>query len=89
MAFIVLWLTILSSYLLQALLSSDSNGVASTSISRCSVYVTDENTITGLVFPVDPVVVSLKDYDSAETAGQPINGYPLICITVSFLVIYY
>lgn len=70
-------------YSTQVLLSSDSNAVASVSINRCSVYVTDENSVTGLVFPVDPVVVSLKNYDNADTIVQPINGYPLVCITVS------
>jgi len=67
----------------QVLLSSDSNGVASLDASKCSVYITDEGSVTGLIFPVDPVVVSLKDYDNVDTASTYVNGYPLICVTVS------
>lgn len=70
------------------LLSSDANGVASLSLSRTSIYITDENSVTGLVFPVDPIVVSLRDYDSAKSANEPTNGYPLICVTVSYITYY-
>ena len=70
-------------YHLQVLISSDANGVATVLQGRMPVYITDENSVSGLVFPVDPIVVSLKDYDSAKGAGTPINGYPLICVTVS------
>ncbi|XP_047126620.1 FRAS1-related extracellular matrix protein 2 isoform X2 [Hydra vulgaris] len=35
-----------------------------------------------VLFPSNPVVVSLNDYDNVANAKiQPINGYPLICIT--------
>lgn len=64
-------------------MSSDSQGIATLVTSRCAIYITDENSMAGLVFPVDPIVISLKKYDSVGIPGEnPMNGYPLVCITV-------
>ena len=36
-----------------------------------------------MVFPLRPMVVSLRDYDDAENADPlPVNGYPVVCVTV-------
>ena len=37
------------------------------------------------VFPLPPVVVSLEDYDNAGEGRDPDEGYPVVCISVSFL----
>jgi len=69
--------------LFQVLMSSDSNGIALSDVKRCAIFITDDDNVNGLVFPVDPVVVSLKSYDSASENTAILNGYPVICVTVS------
>ena len=48
------------------------------------VYIEENLYRTGVTFPLIPTVVSLKDYDDMSKAkAEPIQGYPLICVTVS------
>lgn len=51
---------------------------------RAQVVIEEKNRLADVVFPLKPLVVSLRDYDQAATAeSNPINGYPVICVTVS------
>lgn len=45
--------------------------------------IEEKNRLADVVFPLRPLVVSLRDYDNAAKADlNPVNGYPVICITV-------
>lgn len=51
---------------------------------RAMVYIEENKKIADVVFPTQPVVVSLRDYDLPRSAIEnPIHGYPVVCITVS------
>ena len=46
--------------------------------------IEEKNRLADVVFPLRPLVVSLQDYDAGARADlSPINGYPVICVTVS------
>ena len=49
------------------------------------MYIEENSKLADVVFPVPPIVVSLKDYDSVATSAQklPVQGYPLVCVSVS------
>ena len=50
------------------------------------VYIEEKNKMADVVFPRKPVVVSLKDYDHVSSTDRVvINGFPLICVTVSIM----
>nr|KAG5696530.1 hypothetical protein BaRGS_021066 [Batillaria attramentaria] len=50
--------------------------------SKAIVYIEEKDEIADVTFPSKPMVVSLRDYDRAEEAEQnPVQGYPLVCIT--------
>ena len=65
-------------------LSKDRNGVALIENNKVIVYIQENLYPTGVTFPLIPTVVSLRDYDDVNKAPtEPIQGYPLVCVTVS------
>lgn len=65
-------------------LTRDKNRVAIIDNDKTIVYIEENLHRTGVTFPLIPTVVSLKDYDDISKAdAKPIQGYPLICVTVS------
>lgn len=65
-------------------LTKDSNRVALIESNKVIVYIQENLYRTGVTFPLIPTVVSLRDYDDISKAkAEPIQGYPLICVTVS------
>ena len=53
------------------------------------MYIEENSRLADVIFPVPPVVVSLRDYDNVGIAAQklPVQGYPLVCVSVSRKVI--
>ena len=52
--------------------------------SKAIVFIEERTEVADVTFPTKPIVLSLRDYDRAEDADQnPVQGYPLVCITVS------
>lgn len=52
--------------------------------SRAMIYIEENSKMADVVFPTKPIVVSLKDYDDVSSADDRIiNGYPVICVSVS------
>ncbi|KAL4230245.1 FRAS1-related extracellular matrix protein 2 [Mactra antiquata] len=51
--------------------------------SRAIVYIEENSQLADVIFPVQPLIVSLRDYDRVEQSIniRPINGYPLICVS--------
>ena len=48
------------------------------------MFIEEKTEVADVTFPTKPLVVSLRDYDRAEDSAQnPVQGYPLVCITVS------
>ena len=65
-------------------LTKDRNRVALIESSKVIVYIQENLYRTGVTFPLIPTVVSLRDYDDiSEAKADPVQGYPLICVTVS------
>ena len=65
-------------------LTKDRNRVALIESDKVIVYIEENLYRTGVTFPLIPAVVSLKDYDDISKAkAEPLQGYPLICVTVS------
>ena len=65
-------------------LTKDRNRVALIESNKVIVYIQENLHRTGVTFPLIPTVVSLRDYDDISKAKkEPIQGYPLICVTVS------
>lgn len=63
-------------------LKPDENEVASLGLKKMIIYIEEHGRRTGVTFPLKPRVASLRDYDDLKTARkQPIQGYPLICVT--------
>ncbi|XP_053399449.1 FRAS1-related extracellular matrix protein 2-like isoform X2 [Mercenaria mercenaria] len=65
-------------------LSQDRNMIAEVHHnSRATVYIEENSKFIDVVFPVPPLVVSLRDLDRVDRAMnmKPINGYPLICVS--------
>lgn len=51
---------------------------------KAIVFIDERSEVADVTFPSKPVVVSLRDYDDIEGAKpNPVQGYPLICVTVS------
>lgn len=49
------------------------------------MYINQQRILADVTFPSPPTVVSLLDYDdTANAAVNPTNGYPVICVTVSY-----
>lgn len=50
------------------------------------MYIEEQNLVADVALPSRPLVISLRDYDTAETASpSPLPGYPVVCITVGFI----
>ena len=49
------------------------------------MYIEENSRLADVIFPVPPIVVSLRDYDHVGNVAQklPVQGYPLICVSVS------
>ena len=49
------------------------------------MYIEENSKLADVIFPVPPIVVSLRDYDNVAGSAQklPVQGYPLICVSVS------
>ena len=48
------------------------------------IYIEENTKMADVVFPTKPIIVSLKDYDDVSSADNLVmNGYPVVCITVS------
>ena len=51
--------------------------------SKAKVYIEERTKVADVTFPDRPMVLSLRDYDNPEQADDnPVQGYPLICVTV-------
>ncbi|KAK7098028.1 hypothetical protein V1264_004919 [Littorina saxatilis] len=58
------------------------SGTAEVKTSKAIVFIEERTEVADVTFPTKPVVVSLRDYDRSEDAEQnPVQGYPLVCIT--------
>lgn len=67
-------------------LKPDENEVAELGLKKMIIYIEEYGRRTGVTFPLKPRVVSLRDYDDLKSARtNPIQGYPLICVTVSHI----
>ncbi|XP_060554877.1 FRAS1-related extracellular matrix protein 2-like isoform X2 [Ruditapes philippinarum] len=65
-------------------LSQDRNMIAEVHHnSKATVYIEENSKFINVVFPVPPLVVSLRDLDQVGRAMnmKPINGYPLVCVS--------
>ena len=63
----------------------DEMGIAGLGLKKTIIYIEEVGRRTGVTFPLKPKVASLKDYDDLKNARvNPIQGYPLICVTVGF-----
>lgn len=53
------------------------------------VYIEEMNKLADVAFPMRPMVMSLKDYDLVgdEELPAPIQGYPVVCVSVRILII--
>ena len=61
----------------------DTKRVAELGLKKTIIYIEEVGRRTGVTFPLKPKVASLRDYDDLRKAGKnPIQGYPLICVTV-------
>ena len=49
------------------------------------MYIEENSKLADVVFPVPPKVVSLRDYDNVAGSAQklPVQGYPVVCVSVS------
>ncbi|XP_013413797.1 FRAS1-related extracellular matrix protein 2-like [Lingula anatina] len=60
----------------------DRNMVADVQMNKAIVYIEEMNKMADVTFPSPPMVVSLRNYDDAKNAPpNPVQGYPVICIT--------
>lgn len=58
------------------------SGTAEVKTSKAIVFIEERNEVADVTFPSKPIVVSLREYDFAESAdGAPVQGFPLVCIT--------
>ena len=71
-------------------LKPDENGVANLGLKKMIIYIEEFGRRTGVTFPLKPRVASLRDYDDLKKARiNPIQGYPLICVTVRYCFFVY
>ena len=53
---------------------------------KAVVTIEERSVRSDVTFPLNPVVVSLTDYaDVSNAKTKAVNGYPLVCVTVSFV----
>ena len=56
---------------------------AARQVSKVLVYIEERVKVADVTFPSRPIVLSLRDYDDADQASEhPIQGYPVVCVTV-------
>lgn len=50
---------------------------------RALIYVEENSRLADVIFPVPPIVVSLRDYNDVAGSAQklPVQGYPLVCVS--------
>lgn len=59
-------------------------------MNKAIVYIEEMDSVADVTFPAVPHVVSLLMYDdTAKTKDkpQPPNGYPVVCVTVSVMLL--
>lgn len=59
-------------------------------MNKAIVYIEEMDSVADVTFPAVPQVVSLLLYDNTEKVKerpQPPNGYPVVCVTVSVLLL--
>ncbi|KAK6168396.1 hypothetical protein SNE40_020939 [Patella caerulea] len=57
-------------------------GIADVKNTKAIVFIEERNKVADVTFPSRPMVVSLRDYDTAENAAErPYQGYPVVCLT--------
>lgn len=55
-------------------------------MNKAIVYIEEMDSVADVTFPAVPHVVSLLMYDDTSKTKDnpnPINGYPVVCVTVS------
>ncbi|BFZ14656.1 hypothetical protein BsWGS_17695 [Bradybaena similaris] len=58
------------------------SGTAKIENAKAIIYIEERTKVADVTFPDRPMVISLRDYDNAESAEeQPVQGYPLVCVT--------
>lgn len=60
-------------------------------MNKAIVYIEEMDSVADVTFPAVPQVVSLLQYDdTAKTKDKPHppNGYPVVCVTVSGMMLY-
>ncbi|KAL8573258.1 hypothetical protein ACOMHN_006669 [Nucella lapillus] len=58
------------------------SGTAQVKRSKAIVFIEERTEVADVTFPTQPMVVSLRDYDKADLAApNPVQGYPVVCIT--------
>ncbi|XP_076446552.1 LOW QUALITY PROTEIN: extracellular matrix protein 3-like [Babylonia areolata] len=58
------------------------SGTAEVKTTKAIVFIEERTEVADVTFPTQPAVVSLRDYDRAEDSSpNPVQGYPLVCIT--------
>lgn len=61
-----------------------------TQMNKAIVYIEEMDSVADVTFPAVPRVVSLLLYDNTDKTKErphPPNGYPVVCVTVSVLLL--
>jgi len=54
---------------------------------RAIIYISQKDVLADVTFPSKPTVISLLHYDDmGEASEQPSPGYPVICVSVSWIL---
>lgn len=59
-------------------------------MNKAIVYIEEMDSVADVTFPAVPQVVSLLLYDNTDKIKErphPPNGYPVVCVTVSVLLL--
>lgn len=59
-------------------------------MNKAIVYIEEMDSVADVTFPAVPRVVSLLLYDDTDKTKErphPPNGYPVVCVTVSVLLL--
>lgn len=59
-------------------------------MNKAIVYIEEMDSVADVTFPAVPQVVSLLLYDNTDKVKErphPPNGYPVVCVTVSVLLL--
>lgn len=71
--------------------SADLIFLISPQMNKAIVYIEEMDSVADVTFPAVPQVVSLLLYDNADEVKErprPPNGYPVVCVTVSVLLLF-